>query len=405
MSHDFVEAALMRRAGWKVWIAYDLDGSYEQVPPNLLAELGRDRRWAQGNLQNSRLMFEPGLHPVHRTVFLTGVLAYLSSPFWLAFLVLSTVLFATHSHLVPTYFVEPYQIFPIWPTANFKLMLTLFGLTAVLLLAPKVISLIAIIVKGEARRYGGAPKLLMSALLEFLHSVLLAPVRMVFHTVFVLAALAGVTLSWKSPPRHDDATGWGEALRRHALGSLLALTWIGVILVSSAAFQWWLSPVLAGLLLAAPISAWTSRARLGRWFKARGLFLIPEEHTPPPVLLEAQRHAADFHATPGFTEVLADPDLLAQAVRAIPARPPARGAKGIARAHLVARAIAGGPSALTKADRLRLLADADALRALHERLRPEHGAHTDWQAHAPASTADAPHERERNSIGNVASAH
>ncbi|MDP9044281.1 MAG: glucans biosynthesis glucosyltransferase MdoH, partial [Pseudomonadota bacterium] len=187
MSHDFVEAALMRRAGWKVWIAYDLEGSYEQVPPNLLAELGRDRRWAHGNLQNSRLTFEPGLHPVHRTVFVTGVLAYLSSPLWLAFLLLSTVLFATHSNLVPTYFVQPYQLFPIWPTANFKLMLTLFGLTAVLLLAPKVISLVAIIGRGEARRYGGTPKLLLSALLEFLHSVLLAPVRMLFHTQFVLA--------------------------------------------------------------------------------------------------------------------------------------------------------------------------------------------------------------------------
>ncbi|HEY8706628.1 MAG TPA: glucans biosynthesis glucosyltransferase MdoH, partial [Burkholderiaceae bacterium] len=257
MSHDFVEAALMRRAGWKVWIAHDLDGSYEQVPPNLLAELGRDRRWAQGNLQNSRLVFEPGLHPVHRTLFVTGVLAYVSSPLWLAFLMLSTVLFATHSHLVPTYFVEPYQLFPIWPTANFKLMLTLFGLTAVLLLAPKVISLIAIVAKGDAKRYGGVGKLLLSALFEFLHSVLLAPVRMLFHTQFVLAALTGVKLGWKSPPRDDAATGWGEALRRHALGTMLALTWIAVIIVSSTAFQWWLSPVLAGLLLAIPLSAWT----------------------------------------------------------------------------------------------------------------------------------------------------
>jgi membrane glycosyltransferase len=365
MSHDFVEAALMRRAGWKVWIAYDLDGSYEQVPPNLLAELGRDRRWAQGNLQNSRLMFEPGLHPVHRTVFLTGVLAYLSSPLWLAFLVLSTVLFATHSHLVPTYFVEPYQLFPIWPTANFKLMLTLFGLTAVLLLAPKVISLFAIIAKGQARRYGGVPKLLLSATIEFVHSVLLAPVRMLFHTQFVLAALAGVTLAWKSPPRHDDATGWGEALSRHAFGSLLALCWIGVILVSAATFQWWLSPVLAGLLLAAPISAWTSQSRPGRWLKAHGIFLIPEEHTQPHVLAEADRHAAAFGEMPGFVDAVSDPALLAEVVRAIPQRPPASGAKAQAQARLVARAHAEGLNRLSKAERLRLLADAEALRALN----------------------------------------
>ena len=404
MSHDFVEAALMRRAGWKVWIAHDLDGSYEQVPPNLLAELGRDRRWAQGNLQNSRLVFEPGLHPVHRTVFLTGVLAYLSSPFWLAFLMLSTVLFATHSHMVPTYFVKPYQLFPIWPTANFKLMLTLFGLTAVLLLAPKVISLFAIIVKGDARRYGGVSRLLLSALLEFVHSVLLAPVRMLFHTQFVLAALTGVKLAWKSPPRHDAATGLGEALRRHALGGVLALTWIGVILVSSAAFQWWLSPVLAGLLLAVPISAWTSRAAPGRWLRARGLFLIPEERVQPAVLAEADRYAAMFHTTPGFIDAVTDPAVHASVLRSLPVRPPARGAKAQAQAGLVVLAASEGPRALTPADRLRLLADAQALRALRARVLAR-DVHRDWSVPDPMPGAAASAAAERSAVESVESAH
>ncbi|HSC62622.1 MAG TPA: glucans biosynthesis glucosyltransferase MdoH, partial [Caldimonas sp.] len=205
MSHDFVEAALMRRAGWKVWVADEIDGSYEQVPPNLLAELQRDRRWCHGNLQNSRLMFEPRLHAVHRTAFLTGVLAYASSPLWLAFLLLSTLLFAQTVGSDPTYFTEPYQLFPIWPTANVALMLTLFGLTAVLLLAPKVLSLVALVARGEAERFGGAARLVASALIEFVHSLLLAPVRMLFHTQFVIAALTGWRLDWKSPPR-DDAS-------------------------------------------------------------------------------------------------------------------------------------------------------------------------------------------------------
>lgn len=404
MSHDFVEAALMRRAGWKVWIAYDLDGSYEQVPPNLLAELGRDRRWAHGNLQNSRLVFEPGLHPVHRTVFVTGVLAYLSSPLWLAFLMLSTVLFATHSHLIPTYFVKPYQLFPIWPTANFKLMLTLFGLTAVLLLAPKVISLVAIIARGDARRYGGTGKLLFSALLEFLHSVLLAPVRMVFHTQFVLAALTGVKLAWKSPPRHDSATGWGEALRRHALGAVLSLTWIGVILVSSTTFQWWLSPVLAGLLLAMPLSAWTSRAGPGRWLAKRGIFLIPEELAQPAVLAEADRYAASFGAMPGFVDAVTSAVTHAQVLRAIPARPPARGAKAVAQARLVERAAAIGPQALANAERLRLLADAQALAALRARLSSRAG-HPDWAVGIGAAEAPAVAEADSVPTESVASAH
>ena len=156
MSHDFVEAALMRRAGWKVWVADELDGSYEQVPPNLLAELQRDRRWCHGNLQNSRLMFEPGLHAVHRTAFLTGVLAYASSPLWLAFLLLSTLLFAQHAGSDPTYFLEPYQLFPIWPTANVALMLTLFGLTGrAAARAEGDLALVALVVRGEARRFGG----------------------------------------------------------------------------------------------------------------------------------------------------------------------------------------------------------------------------------------------------------
>ena len=225
MSHDFVEAALMRRAGWKVWVADEIDGSYEQVPPNLLAELQRDRRWCHGNLQNSRLMFEPRLHAVHRTAFLTGVLAYASSPLWLAFLLLSTLLFAQTVGSDPTYFTEPYQLFPIWPTANVALMLTLFGLTAVLLLAPKVLSLVALVVRGEAHRFGGAARLFASALIEFVHSLLLAPVRMLFHTQFVLAALTGWRLDWKSPPRDDASTSWREAAgaprRPHPAGDRL----------------------------------------------------------------------------------------------------------------------------------------------------------------------------------------
>ena len=249
LSHDFVEAALMRRAGWKVWVADELDGSYEQVPPNLLAELQRDRRWCHGNLQNSRLMFEPGLHAVHRTAFLTGVLAYASSPLWLAFLLLSTLLFTRQAGVDPMYFFEPNQLFPIWPTANLKLMLTLFGLTAVLLLAPKVLSLLAIIGRGEARRFGGTRRLIGSALLEFAHSLLLAPVRMLFHTQFVLAALTGWRLDWKSPPRDDAATGWLEATWRHGAHTLLAVLWIVAIVVSSDSFAWWLTPILLGLLV------------------------------------------------------------------------------------------------------------------------------------------------------------
>ena len=115
LSHDFVEAALMRRAGWKVWMAYDLPGSYEEMPPNLLDELKRDRRWCRGNLINSRMFLWNGLHPAHRAVFMTGVMAYLSAPLWLLSLVLSSAFVLVHAVIGPTYFTQPRQLFPTWP--------------------------------------------------------------------------------------------------------------------------------------------------------------------------------------------------------------------------------------------------------------------------------------------------
>jgi membrane glycosyltransferase len=406
MSHDFVEAALMRRAGWKVWIAHDLEGSYEQVPPNLLAELQRDQRWAHGNLQNSRLMFEPGLHPVHRTVFLTGVLAYVSAPLWLAFLLLSTVLFASHSHAVPRYFLEPYQLFPVWPNANVKLMLTLFGLTGVLLLAPKALSLAVIVLRGQARRFGGVSRLLIGALFEFLHSLLLAPVRMLFHTQFVLAALTGVKLDWKSPPRDDAVTPWGQALRRHGLHTLLAVGWIAAILLSSAVFPWWLSPVLLGLLVAIPLSAWTSHAGPGRWLRARSVFLIPEEARQPAVLAEADRYAEWFDALPTLADAVADESAHAEVLDAIPWRRPALGAKAGAQAALVELAARAGPGGLSKAELLRVLADADTLRALRASVIARR-AHADWWKSPRAqSQAMSPlTETARTQVETVAAAH
>lgn len=101
----------MRRAGWGVWIAYDLPGSYEELPPNLLDELKRDRRWCHGNLMNFRLFLVKGMHPVHRAVFLTGVMSYLSAPLWFMFLALSTALQVVHALTEPQYFLQPRQLF------------------------------------------------------------------------------------------------------------------------------------------------------------------------------------------------------------------------------------------------------------------------------------------------------
>ena len=190
LSHDFVEAALMRRAGWGVWIAYDLPGSYEELPPNLLDELKRDRRWCQGNLMNFRLFLVKGMHPVHRAVFLTGVMSYLSAPLWFMFLALSTALQVVHALTEPQYFLQPASAVPglaaVAPGAGYRPVCFNHG-AAVPAEAAEYYSGWC---KGP-KEYGGFIRVTLSLLLEVLFSVLLAPVRMLFHTVFVVSAFLG----------------------------------------------------------------------------------------------------------------------------------------------------------------------------------------------------------------------
>jgi len=297
---------------------------------------------------------------------------------WLGFLLLSTLLFTRHAHDIPIYFIAPYQMFPIWPSANLKLILTLFGLTGVLLLAPKVMSLLVILLRRRAWCYGGGGRLLASALIEFLHSLLLAPVRMLFHTQFFIAALTGWKLEWKSPPRGDAATTWGEAARRHGVHTLLALVWVGAIHASGAPFPVWLSPIILGLLAGIPLSVWGSRVGAGRSLEQAGLLLIPEEIEPPLVLTEARRHAELFaERGAGFVEAVVDPQVQRSAVAANVGRPAPTGSKAAARAERIARALARGPESIEREWQLRLLGDTAALGDMRDRIERRE-AHASW---------------------------
>lgn len=97
----------MRRASWGVWIAYDLPGSYDELPLNLLDEFKCARRWCHGNLMNLRLFLVKSIHPVHRAVFLNGIMFYFSAPLWFMFLALSTALQVVHKLVEPAYFLQP----------------------------------------------------------------------------------------------------------------------------------------------------------------------------------------------------------------------------------------------------------------------------------------------------------
>ncbi|KNC07842.1 glucans biosynthesis glucosyltransferase MdoH [Pseudomonas sp. RIT-PI-a] len=368
LSHDFVEAALMRRAGWGVWIAYDLPGSYEELPPNLLDELKRDRRWCHGNLMNFRLFLVKGMHPVHRAVFLTGVMSYLSAPLWFFFLVLSTALLAVNTLMEPTYFLAPRQLYPLWPQWHPDKAVALFSTTIVLLFLPKLLSIILIWAKG-AKEYGGRFKVTLSMLLEMLFSMLLAPVRMLFHTRFVLAAFLGWAATWNSPQRDDDSTSWSEAIKRHGSQTLLGAAWAALVIWLNPSFLWWLTPIVGSLMLSIPVSVISSRTNLGVQAREEKLFLIPEEYDTPQELVSTDRYTQenrDNALKDGFVRAVVDPRQNALAYGLGTARHGKAAPIESMRAQWVHQALQGGPQKLDNNTRMSLLSDPVAISRLHE---------------------------------------
>ena len=396
LSHDFVEAALMRRAGWAVWIAYDLPGSYEEMPSNLLDELRRDRRWCQGNLINLRLSWARGLHPSHRAVFVTGVMVYVSALLWFLFLMLSTGLLATHTLIEPQYFVRPAQLFPLWPQWHPERGVGLYLATATLLFLPKVLAFVLVLVQG-ARDFGGPLRLSLSVLAEALFSVLLAPVRMLFHAQFVLQALSGWTVQWKSPQREDCDTSWAEAFRRHLLHTLLGAAWAGLIYWLNPGFLWWLLPVVGALVICMPLSVYSSYAGLGLLLRRARLFLIPEESHPPQVLRRVRRLLRAAAPTPGFVDAVVDPTVNATACGLARLRP---ASSPTSRTALVQRALTATPNGISVQDRRALLRDSAALAQLHVAVRSSPQAHPQWWSRCQSIWTDpkvATHAADRAS--------
>jgi membrane glycosyltransferase len=378
LSHDFVEAALMGRAGWSVWLAHDLGGSWEEVPSTLLEEMKRDRRWCQGNLQHLRLLFAEGLFGAHRALFLNGVFAYVSAALWFGFLTLSTVEAVRAALREPDYFPHGPSLFPEWPVWRSDWALGLMAVVGLLLFLPKVLAILLIwLRRREARAYGGIARLSLSVLLEILLSSLLAPIRMVFHTRFVLTNLLGRTVAWRSSGRDEAETGWREALRHHVLDSLVASLWAVGLYWLNPDYFWWVTPIIGALLVSVPLSVVLSRVRPGDVTRRLGLFRIPEEVVPPPELRDlseltaaatARRMALPPLERAGFVRSVVDPH--ANAIHRAFLRAPRRLADAVraGRQSLVRRALVEGPDALEPWERRVLLLDPDAVDTLHEQV-------------------------------------
>ncbi len=282
LSHDFVEAALLRRAGWEVHVAADLGGSYEELPPSLIDFAKRDRRWCQGNLQHLRLINTPSLHPVSRVHMLSGVMSYLASPLWLVFLVLTGAQAYVVTRSEPVYFFGD-ELLPRWPVSYTVEMTTVLVVTLAMLFLPKVFAVVVNAVRNR-RRFGGVLALTASTFFETLLSALQAPVLMLFQSHFVVATLRRKPVTWAAQNRSDEGTSWLEALATHWPHTVVGIAAAWLAWYCSELFFWWLTPVLLGLWLSIPMSVWTSRLSSGSLTHRLGLFWTPAENKPDRVI-------------------------------------------------------------------------------------------------------------------------
>lgn len=285
LSHDFVEAALLRRAGWDVLLLPDLEGSYEEVPCNVIDYAKRDRRWVQGNIQHLGLLDTKGLHPISRMHFLLGALAYITSLIWLLMLVLSTADAVVRAINSNVYFTEIYQLYPNWPIAKTELIIALISLTTILLMGPKFLGVI-VALAHRRKQFGGARAIVKGAIVETIFAVLIAPIMMVYHAYFVISVLLGFKVNWDSQDREGRLLPWSECIARTSKMTTAALVWGYMTYTYAPVFFWWLTPVITGLILAAALVRYSSSLDWGRSTRRHGIFLCPSEALEEPVLVQ-----------------------------------------------------------------------------------------------------------------------
>ena len=375
MSHDFVESALLCRQAWQVWLAYDLDGSYEETPPTLMDELKRDRRWCQGNLQHLRLALFGDFRLMQRILFFIGAMSYVSAPLWLLLLLMGTAEAIITALVGPDYFPAGRALFPVWPVWSSAWAHTLLATTAVLLFLPKILVLLLIRFHfHRAQEFGGSFKLVLSILMEIVFSTLLVPIRLLFHSRFVLVTLMGRQAGWKAQQRGDREVTWGEAFRFNGFGMVLALAWGTTLFLTNRPFLYWMLVFLVSLLCAPALTVWSSRIHLGRALSKHALLATPSEVCPPWELtrlkeLAAERENNTAQGTSrfgeGFVRAVVDP--LAHTLHCGLLHGPRRLAPQIRLRYqgFCEKCLSLGPGSLTAKEKLAILSDRHSLAELH----------------------------------------
>jgi membrane glycosyltransferase len=299
LSHDFVEAALMRRAGWKVAMTTELGCSWEESPPSLIDIAVRDRRWAQGNLQHSKIIGASGLSLTSRLHLGIGIMSYLSSPLWLVLLTLGFALTLQARLIRPEYFSQDFQLFPTWPRFDTELMMALFWFSMVVLLVPKMLGLVRALLSPRIRRScGGVIGVCASVLIEIILSALYAPILMLTQSRYVFEILLGRDSGWKTQ-RREGGGSWAEAWAFHKRHMVIACATAATVWFLSPALLVWVSPALLGLFLSVPLSRASGSESIGRWLSRVALLRTPEE-TDRPALV--RRRAELLAAAPSLPD-------------------------------------------------------------------------------------------------------
>ncbi len=299
LSHDFVEAAFLRRAGWNVEIRPEIGGSYEQGPPTIIELVKRDRRWCQGNMQHMAVLLKTGgLSWTNRFHLITGIFSYLASPLWLIFITLGMLLSLQNSFMLPSYFGDEASLFPTWPVIDSERALTLFFVTMGLLFAPKLYGLIYGLVSREWRQSVGVGKTILGALSETLLSVLIAPILMATQTGAVINVFRGKDSGWSPQERAQGGYSFLATVRHNLPATLLGAVLMMAAIAISPIYAAWLAPATIGMLLAGPLSYWTSKESAGQAARRAGLLVSPVEVRLPDSVSQAWADVPAFASLP-----------------------------------------------------------------------------------------------------------
>lgn len=284
LSHDFVEAALLRRAGWAVRMLPTQDGSWEDSPPSLLDAAARDRRWAQGNIQHLAVIGSRGFTLSNRMHMAIGVMSYLASPIWFLLIAAGLATAAQIATVQYEYFTDEMSLFPRWPLFDSERMLNLFIVAMVTLLLPKILGVLRMLVDRELMRVVNPVRVVLGAVAETVLSALYAPIVMMMQVRQVSEILWGQDSGWATQTRKRARTPWATLLRRHWLQTVAGVAVSVVLVYVSLPLFLWMSPALVGLVLALPLSAVSGSVALANGLGFLGLLTVPEEIETPRVI-------------------------------------------------------------------------------------------------------------------------